>query len=116
MNVDDLKKLNGWHRAGIAASLLWTILATTTYSMSLGSHYVNERALADLLPAIVLAWWRFSYKSGLGLFEITNSSDFKFTTLSFDFVGYLGYVLIPIAALWLCGYLVAWVVAGFHKR
>ena len=118
MNIQDLKQLNGWQRGGIATSLLWSIIATTTYCMSLGVHYGKERTLADVLPGVVLAWRGL----GFSLFEIeiAYASIASITPLGFavgfDVVGFLAYVLIPIAAIWVCGYFVAWVAAGFLKR
>lgn len=115
MNIDDLRKLNGWYRAGIAASLLWILVATIAYWTSLGRHYIPEGGLVELLPAVVIAWWRFSNNFGVFLFEITDSSDHNYTTLGFDFIGFGAYVLIPIAVLWGLGFMGAWVVAGFKK-
>jgi hypothetical protein len=116
MNIDDLRKFNGWYRAGIAVSLSWIVVATIAYFTSLGSHYIVELPLDDLLPAIIMVWWKFSYSFGFGLFEITDSiPDFKFTTLNFDIIGFIAYVLIPIAALWCSGFLGAWAAAGFKK-
>lgn len=116
MNVGNLIKFTGWYRVGIAVSLLWIVVATVAYFTSLGSHYIAEQSLDDLLPVVVMIWWKFSYSFGFGLFENTTSiPDFNSTTLGFDIIGFVAYMLIPVAVLWCLGFLGAWVVAGFKK-
>lgn len=116
MNIEDLRKFNGWYRAGVAVSLLWIVVATIAYFTSLGSHYIAEHSLDDLLPAVVMVWWKFAYSFGFGLFENTTSiPDFSVTTLSFNIIGFIAFILVPIAVLWCSGFLGAWVAAGFKK-
>ena len=116
---------NIYHRATTALSMLWLLLGTIIYISTFGS-YNNWDEVSEGIPAFV-SWWIFlCYKMGVTVFDgyrpevnthtllesIFNNKTYipNQFELSFNWLGYLIYITVPVFCIWALMYSYKWVV------
>jgi len=123
MNFDFFSS-NIYRRATSAISVLWVIIGTSIYVSSFG-WYNTWDELRETIPAS-LSWWIFlCHKMGVTVFtQYTPKIDpvvlakslskgeyipIQFE-ISFNLIGYLTYITVPILCIWALLYGYKWVV------
>jgi hypothetical protein len=97
--------LNGWQRIGVVVSVLWIVLAAAYSFKEISEGPFGTRFLTDVVTSKTDEDNPFRDKPFLGVPVDTTLNLMKLCATAF----------VPIAALWIGGWAVAWIAKGFRQ-
>jgi hypothetical protein len=109
-----LRDLSGWRRVGFALSILWIVVASAAYFGHLRGSPANSwwmdawNAVFPFSDDVPLYSWQ-AFDCWPGQFGCGGSQ-------TFDAAGYITFIFLPLALIWIIGYVAQWIKAGFARK
>ena len=113
-----MNKPNGWQRLGAVITVLWILAIGGEYFIEINQAPVSHGWLTDII--VTETGQKISYKSLLS----GMMGSYGFATIGNRFMPVsiaanksliLIFLIVPISALWLAGFIFIWVRDGFRK-